>query len=301
MAPVSFDPMAHVYDTIRGYPEEVARQIAQAIDQAAQGNTHTRFLEVGVGTGRVALPLAERGHQYTGIDISQKMLGQLEHKLIANGWQQQSLPWGSQPDEDMEQKPQVQRFVHTEKHASMRLLVSDMTDLPFRDQSFDVVIAVHVFHLVSAWQQALRGIMRVLRPGGMLLLYWNENWHDHWQPGSGDLRREWCAIIKALGGSTEFPGVSEPVVTAWLQQQGFETQRQEMLTWEQQITPQTHYQSVLHYHATGPWSVPEDMFAASLQHLQHLMHERYGDDLHQPFTEKETLLLSTARKPDSEG
>src|SRR5262245_7008625 len=36
-----------------------------------------RFLELAVGTGRLAVPLAERGHDVTGIDISAAMLGRL--------------------------------------------------------------------------------------------------------------------------------------------------------------------------------------------------------------------------------
>jgi ubiquinone/menaquinone biosynthesis C-methylase UbiE len=55
---ISFDPMAQGYDALRGYPQPVAQQIAQAIDQTAEGQGQ-RFLEVGVGTGRIAVPMAE--------------------------------------------------------------------------------------------------------------------------------------------------------------------------------------------------------------------------------------------------
>jgi ubiquinone/menaquinone biosynthesis C-methylase UbiE len=38
-----------------------------------------------------------------------------------------------------------------------------------RNDTFDAVIAVHIFHLVSAWQQAMNEAARVVRHGGMLL------------------------------------------------------------------------------------------------------------------------------------
>ena len=56
---VSFDAVAHGYDATRGFPEEVGQQLAQEIDRAAHGNAQTRFLEIGVGTGRIATPLDE--------------------------------------------------------------------------------------------------------------------------------------------------------------------------------------------------------------------------------------------------
>jgi len=41
------------------------------------------ILELGVGTGRLAIPLAEQGYSVVGIDNSKEMLGHLQSKLIA--------------------------------------------------------------------------------------------------------------------------------------------------------------------------------------------------------------------------
>jgi SAM-dependent methyltransferase len=46
--------------------------------------------------------------------------------------------------------------------------------LPFRDRVFDVVLAIHVLHLVDDHQQALREIARVLGPGGRVLVTTNQ-------------------------------------------------------------------------------------------------------------------------------
>ncbi|QBD78602.1 class I SAM-dependent methyltransferase [Ktedonosporobacter rubrisoli] len=201
MTSVSFDHMAQAYDTLRGYPQEVSQRIAETVDQLAAGNAQTRFLEVGVGTGRVAVPLAQRGRRYTGIDISANMLKKLEEKLHTTGWKETPLAWGMVSDEDTARKLAVRRFLYEQKRGSLRFLEADMTALPFHDQSFDVVIAVHVFHLVSNWQQALQEIMRVLRPGGIFIRYWNAQWENHWKPGYADIRAYGALLSKNLAAA----------------------------------------------------------------------------------------------------
>ncbi|HZR43321.1 MAG TPA: class I SAM-dependent methyltransferase [Ktedonobacteraceae bacterium] len=295
MTSISFDPVAQRYDATRGYPQEVARQIAEAIDGAADGNAQTRFLEVGVGTGRVALPLAALGRNYAGIDISENMLSQLENKLRTTGWQEESLSWGSLPDEVMERKLDVQRFLHQEKQATMRLVKADMTDIPFYDHSFDVVIAVHVFHLVSDWQKALQEVVRILRPGGLLLRCGNGNWHKQWETGRGDIRKQWSKIVQELGGEVSRPGASERTVTAWLQEQGFQTEQWEVLRWQKTITPRAIFEGVAQRLWSNTWSVPDAIFALSVERLQQWMDEQYGTAIDEVSTEEECLVLSRTR------
>src|SRR5258708_37598047 len=153
MPSLSFDPVAHVYDATRGYPTGVAQQIAQYIAGTVQATPHTKFLEVGIGTGRIAFPLAARGHMYTGVDISERMVEQLEAKLADHRWQEQVQPWGSLPDENTSAAPLVRRFMQGEQRASMRLVMAGMTALPFHSASFDLAISVHVLHLVGVWQE----------------------------------------------------------------------------------------------------------------------------------------------------
>lgn len=47
---------------------------------------------------------------------------------------------------------------------------SDLTCLPFRDDSFDLVVASHVLEHISGDRVAAREVHRVLRPGGVALL-----------------------------------------------------------------------------------------------------------------------------------
>src|SRR5215469_10236299 len=99
MSSISFDPMALQYDETMGYPPGVAERVAGSIQQTAQATRATSFLELAVGTGRLALPLASLGHTYSGLDISEHMLSQPVSKLLARGWQEREQPWESLVDE----------------------------------------------------------------------------------------------------------------------------------------------------------------------------------------------------------
>ena len=65
---------ADIYDTWYG---DLETETLDLLEDLAQGGP---VLELGIGTGRVALPLADRGLDVTGIDASQEMLNKLRAK-----------------------------------------------------------------------------------------------------------------------------------------------------------------------------------------------------------------------------
>jgi SAM-dependent methyltransferase len=135
---VSFDRAAPFYDATRGLPAAAADWVAERMEAGAAPDA--RFLEVGVGTGRIALTLHRCGRWVTGVDLSAAMMAAYRDKAAAAG-----LP-------------------------PPRLVRADVTRLPFADASLDVVVEVHVLHLVPGWRQALAEMRRVLAPGGVVLL-----------------------------------------------------------------------------------------------------------------------------------
>lgn len=133
---VSFDRAAGFYDETRGFPPGEDKHVAHLLAQAGNLTPASRVLEVGVGTGRIALPLVSRVGTLVGVDISRRMMGVLR------------------------QKP---------SYYPVRLVQGSAIQLPFADNSFDAVVAVHVFHLIPGWEHALTEIKRVLKPGAPLL------------------------------------------------------------------------------------------------------------------------------------
>ncbi len=128
----SFDQAAESYDQTRPLFDVTADVGIRALLEAA--GPGARILEVGTGTGRISIPLLERGADLVGCDLSAKMLAR-----------------------------------QREKYPSARLLQSDAVFLPFPSGHFDVVMVVHVMHLIGPWREALREFKRVLRTGGAFL------------------------------------------------------------------------------------------------------------------------------------
>jgi len=75
---MSFEQIAEYYDFIHG-------QLVEDLPmwEALTQETGTPILEIGCGTGRLLLPLAQAGHTLTGIDLSEKALRIAQSKLEA--------------------------------------------------------------------------------------------------------------------------------------------------------------------------------------------------------------------------
>ncbi|MHB8375415.1 MAG: class I SAM-dependent methyltransferase [Dehalococcoidia bacterium] len=131
----SFDRVADVYDETRGLPPGVERAvgggIARIVFEVAQ---EPRLLEVGIGTGRIAAPLAAEGVRVTGIDISSKMLARLR-----------------------------------EKRRDIDVMLAEAARPPLRAATFDALLFVHILHLVPDPDGTLRATLPLLRPGGVVL------------------------------------------------------------------------------------------------------------------------------------
>ena len=104
----------------------------------------TDLLDVGIGTGNLALPALERWPtaRVTGIDASGEMVS-AAHALA-----------------DARLAP------HARARLEARTAYADT--LPFPDGTFDVAMSSFVLQLVPSRARALREIRRVLRPGGTL-------------------------------------------------------------------------------------------------------------------------------------
>ena len=69
--------LAELYDLVPGYTKRADRDFYLHCCKATNGSV----LELGCGSGRILLPIAEAGCHITGIDISEHMLAQCRRKL----------------------------------------------------------------------------------------------------------------------------------------------------------------------------------------------------------------------------
>ena len=72
---IAFDRAAEYYDATRGLSDEGVRYTTEALAEVFRGAGP--ILEVGVGTGQVAVPVHAAGVRVVGVDLSRPMLGKL--------------------------------------------------------------------------------------------------------------------------------------------------------------------------------------------------------------------------------
>src|SRR5215831_9004134 len=112
-----FDRVANIYDATRKEPDVVMQATLDVMQNALEGSK--RVLDVGVGTGRFAKPLLDRGFSIVGVDVSRQMMA----KAAVKG--------------------------------ARELVQGDAHCLPFRDASFDAAIFILFLHLVPDWPRAV--------------------------------------------------------------------------------------------------------------------------------------------------
>jgi len=245
---ISFDRIATRYDTTRGFPPGVDAQIGAAFRWRSGLPGGARLLEIGVGTGRIAIPLASQGYRYIGVDISVEMMRRLRERL-----------------------PQ---------DTAVSLLRGDATALPLRDASVDGAVTVHVFHLIAGWELALAELQRVIRPGGTLAVGFNDVGEP---PPAERLRERWRAIVHELGGDTRRPGATKEQLDPLLETLFGPPRRVVLATWQRRESLRERLDMIASRTHSDAWEVPEPILHESLGRVEEWARDTYGD-LESPHT-----------------
>jgi ubiquinone/menaquinone biosynthesis C-methylase UbiE len=103
-----YDIISQIYDETREPLKEAA---VDKIKNALLRDNCSSIIEVGVGTGRVAKPLQERGFEIVGVDVSKGMLLKAKEKGV------------------------------------LRLILADAELLPLKEKSFDAAVLAHVLQI----------------------------------------------------------------------------------------------------------------------------------------------------------
>ncbi len=128
---LNFDQIAERYDETRG-GERRGRQFAA--DLAPLLDRERLAVEIGIGTGVIALALNDLGFNVKGLDISELMLARAKARVGPS------------------------------------LVQADAQHLPLATDALDQAFSVWVLHAVGDVPAALREVGRVLRPGGRYLV-----------------------------------------------------------------------------------------------------------------------------------
>jgi ubiquinone/menaquinone biosynthesis C-methylase UbiE len=126
-------------DPCHGLHSSAQREAWTEILRQLAGPTPLSVLDVGCGTGFLALLFAELGHSVTGVDLAPGMLN-------------------------------VARQKAEQLHIDVRLRVENAAALQDPDATYDLVIARHVIWVLPDPTLGVQEWLRVLRPGGRLAL-----------------------------------------------------------------------------------------------------------------------------------
>jgi ubiquinone/menaquinone biosynthesis C-methylase UbiE len=130
-----------VYDETRRVLDEETLNGIEAMLEKYECHS---ILEIGIGTGRVGLPLSEKSFDVSGVDISKRMMEKAKLKGIKN------------------------------------LILSDGSRVPFKDRSFDAILLAHVFHLLNDPISVMREGARVSKLGVFALVRKRTNGARPW-------------------------------------------------------------------------------------------------------------------------
>lgn len=136
MSKSSFDKQAPIYDTsdYSKYPRECYPFVMEAIEDIK----FNKVLDLGCGTGTILEQISQTYSfaELYGIDLSEKMIGQAKQRLDTKAV----------------------------------LSTGDAENLPYENNSFDLVCCVESFHHYPNPNKALSEINRILKTGGTFLL-----------------------------------------------------------------------------------------------------------------------------------
>lgn len=257
---MNFDRVAHIYDATRSLPPEAAQRVMERVLAATGAGETTRFLEIGIGTGRIAAPFITHGYQYSGVDISRAMMAQLRKKFPGK---------------------------------NLNTLQADVTALPFGDASFEVVLAVHILHLVPEWRKAVDEAFRVLVPGGFFVQ--GSNVHGENSPDE-IIRRRWGALVQEIGGPERERSTDAEEVEDDLIARGCRIAVYRVARWTDETRPIDLIGALYDRNFSHTWDIPQEIMDPAHDRLLAWAREEYGD-LEAPVPGDHGFILSVARVP----
>jgi SAM-dependent methyltransferase len=239
---VDFSANSKIYDHRHG--DVISDQLAQTI--ANRLRRDATIIDIGAGTGRVAVALASNGLQVVAVDPAVPMLQTMQRK--SGG-------------------------------ALVLAVAAEGTHLPFRRNSADAVVLARLLYLVTDWQSLLRAAKEVLRQRGILFHEWgNGAASEAWV----QVREMARSLFQEAGVETPFhPGArSEIEVDSCLRDLGFHRTEQIEAGAGPAITLADFLNKIQCGEYSYVWNVPKDAQDFCLPKLRRWCESKF--DLYRP-------------------
>ncbi len=259
---VVFDHAAGYYDETRGFPPGAGQRAAALFCQVGDLTAHSRVLEVGIGTGRIALPLAPHVRAVTGVDIA---------------------------------RPMVERLLAKRDGEPIFPMIADAQRLPLASGVFDAVIGVHVFHLIPDWPAALAEVARVLVTDGLLLIGWN----DRPQRSAGEdvLWNAWDSVVQKK--DIHNVGVQRDEYRTFLPDSGWRQVGDNLeITYSDVHTAHTFLDRMERRVWSSCWRLPDDVVKRGVAAVRAAIRQ-HGIDPHAPITTEQVFVVQAFLPPVS--
>jgi ubiquinone/menaquinone biosynthesis C-methylase UbiE len=254
MRNVPYERATEYYDATHAYAPGVAERMADAVLRLFPAKSEARVLEIGAGTGRLGIALANAASQYVGVDIATSLLSRFAEKMRLQGG--------------------VSRAA---------LCRADGARLPFRSGAFATVCILHVLHSTSEWGAILAEARRMVGQRGLVVLGYEDSADArHSQSPKERVRSLWRSIITELDAQrySNRPGVfvTENAVMEWVERSGAPIERRTLAEIEY---PALSLADVVDRTASrvyfGDWSIPEGVFRAAVEQLRQRVRALRGD------------------------
>ena len=133
-----WDKVAGLYDIAESFNGKVYRKMTETVTELTPAGA--RVLDIAAGTGQLSLAAAKKADSVLCTDMSEKMLEKAKRNAMRKGV------------------------------VNIDYATRNIFHLPDEDETYDVVIAGNVLHLLENPEDAVRELWRVTKRGGRILL-----------------------------------------------------------------------------------------------------------------------------------
>ena len=236
---VDFSHNASIYD--RRHGTLLSPESSQRLAAAASLEPGARVLDIGAGTGRVAIALASLGCRVVAVDPARPMLQELVKKTTST---------------------------------IVACVVGEGSRLPVASNTADALVIARLLYLAPDWRDIVSESVRVLKRDGRLLREWSNGTDDEeWV----QIRERIRGMFEREGIANPFhPGArSEGDVDAELRNHGMTVDGEVALGPGQLMTADLFVKRIVDGECSYTWTVPHDVAARCLPELARWTAERF--------------------------